>query len=49
MKSWQTRNGRIVAGTHSSQEDPQVTRELRRILLEHLATADPLLVKTAGP
>jgi len=40
---------RIVAGTHSSQEDPQVTRELRRILLQHLATADPAVVKTAGP
>src|SRR5262249_41622244 len=29
---------RIVAGTHFSQESPEVTRELRRILLEHLAT-----------
>ena len=40
---------RIVAGTHSSQEDPQVTRELRRILLEHLATADPSVIHTGGP
>jgi hypothetical protein len=40
---------RIVAGTHSSQEDPQVTGELRRILLEHLAAADPSVLKTAGP
>ena len=28
---------RIVAGTHFSQEAPEVTRELRRILLVHLA------------
>jgi hypothetical protein len=27
---------KIVAGNHSSQETPEVTRELRRILLEHL-------------
>jgi pimeloyl-ACP methyl ester carboxylesterase len=30
----------IVSGTHSSQQDPDVTRELRRILLEHLATPE---------
>jgi pimeloyl-ACP methyl ester carboxylesterase len=29
---------KIVAGDHSSQETPEVTRELRRILLEHLGT-----------
>jgi pimeloyl-ACP methyl ester carboxylesterase len=28
----------IVVGTHFSQEAPEVTRELRRILLEHLGT-----------
>jgi len=39
---------RIVAGTHVSQEDPQVTRELRRILLAHLAAPEPSVVKTAG-
>jgi pimeloyl-ACP methyl ester carboxylesterase len=43
----------IVAGTHSSQEAPPVTNELRRILLEHLApttgSADPSVVQTAGP
>jgi pimeloyl-ACP methyl ester carboxylesterase len=31
---------RIVSGTHFSQEAPEVTRELRRILLEHLAMAE---------
>jgi pimeloyl-ACP methyl ester carboxylesterase len=40
---------RIVAGTHVSQENPQVTSELRRILLEHLASADPSVMQTAGP
>jgi pimeloyl-ACP methyl ester carboxylesterase len=39
----------IVAGTHSSQEAPPVTRELRRILLEHLESSDPSVVQTAGP
>jgi pimeloyl-ACP methyl ester carboxylesterase len=39
----------IIAGTHSSQETPQVTRELRRILLEHLGSADPSVVQAAGP
>ena len=29
---------KIVAGDHSSQESPEVTAEIRRILLEHLAT-----------
>jgi pimeloyl-ACP methyl ester carboxylesterase len=38
---------RIVAGTHVSQEEPQVTLELRRILLEHLTTADPAVVRAA--
>jgi pimeloyl-ACP methyl ester carboxylesterase len=41
----------IVAGSHSSQEAPPVTSELRRILLEHLtsAQADPSVMQTAGP
>jgi pimeloyl-ACP methyl ester carboxylesterase len=39
----------IVAGTHSAQEHPEVTRELRRILFEHLASADPSVVQAAGP
>jgi pimeloyl-ACP methyl ester carboxylesterase len=30
----------VVAGTHASQQDPEVTRELRRILLEHLASTE---------
>ena len=30
----------IVTGTHFSQQAPEVTRELRRILLEHLATTE---------
>src|SRR5262249_28984845 len=30
----------ILAGTHFSQERPEVTRELRRILLEHLGSSD---------
>jgi pimeloyl-ACP methyl ester carboxylesterase len=38
---------KIVAGDHSSQESPEVTRELRRILLEHLG-ADPALASTAA-
>jgi hypothetical protein len=28
----------IVAGNHSSQQKPEVTRELRRILLEHVGS-----------
>jgi pimeloyl-ACP methyl ester carboxylesterase len=32
---------KIVAGDHSSQETPEVTAEIRRILLEHLATFEP--------
>jgi hypothetical protein len=32
----------IVSGTHFDQEKPEVTHELRRILLEHLAAAGPL-------
>jgi len=39
----------IVAGTHSSQEAPPVTNELRRILREHLTSSDPAVVQTAGP
>jgi pimeloyl-ACP methyl ester carboxylesterase len=39
---------RIVAGTHFSQEAPEVTRELRRILLEHLATAESPVVTSGG-
>ncbi len=31
---------RIVSGTHFSQEAPEVRRELRRILLEHLAAVE---------
>jgi pimeloyl-ACP methyl ester carboxylesterase len=31
---------RIVAGTHISQQEPDVTRELDRILREHLAATD---------
>ena len=31
---------RIVAGTHVSQEEPAVTRELDRLLIEHLTAAD---------
>lgn len=30
----------IVAGNHSSQQKPEVTQELRRILLEHLKSAE---------
>ena len=43
---------KIVAGDHSSQESPEVTAEIRRILLEHLrleptvATADAVLDRT---
>jgi pimeloyl-ACP methyl ester carboxylesterase len=37
---------KIVTGDHSSQESPEVTREIRRILLEHLAAFDPQV--TAG-
>jgi pimeloyl-ACP methyl ester carboxylesterase len=37
---------KIVTGDHSSQESPEVTREIRRILLEHLTTFDPQV--TAG-
>ena len=33
------RSERIVAGTHFSQQDPQVTAELDRILQEHLAAS----------
>jgi pimeloyl-ACP methyl ester carboxylesterase len=39
----------IVAGTHSSQEAPTVTRELRRILLEHLTAGDPAVMQAKGP
>jgi pimeloyl-ACP methyl ester carboxylesterase len=38
---------KIVAGDHSSQETPEVTREIRRILLEHLGE-DPSMAKNAG-
>ena len=31
---------RVVAGTHVSQQEPAVTRELDRILREHLAATD---------
>jgi hypothetical protein len=40
---------KIVAGDHSSQETPAVTRELRRILLEHLESAPALATASAGP
>jgi pimeloyl-ACP methyl ester carboxylesterase len=40
---------KIVAGDHSSQETPDVTRELRRILLEHLEAAPALATATARP
>jgi hypothetical protein len=39
---------RIVAGTHFSQEAPEVTRELRRILLEHLATIESPVTPVGG-
>ena len=32
---------KIVAGDHSSQETPEVTSEIRRILLEHLGARAP--------
>ncbi len=32
---------KIVAGDHSSQETPEVTNEIRRILLEHLRGLEP--------
>jgi pimeloyl-ACP methyl ester carboxylesterase len=37
----------IFAGTHLSQQAPEVTRELRRILLEHLA-AESTVARAAG-
>jgi pimeloyl-ACP methyl ester carboxylesterase len=40
---------KIVAGDHSSQETPAVTRELRRILLEHLESGPALANASAGP
>jgi pimeloyl-ACP methyl ester carboxylesterase len=39
----------IVPGTHSSQESPPVTHELRRILWTHLGAADASVVQAAGP
>jgi hypothetical protein len=38
---------KIVTGDHSSQESPEVTREIRRILLEHLQI-EPTVVRAAG-
>ena len=38
---------KIVAGDHSSQETPEVTREIRRILLEHLAAGSTLAKATS--
>ena len=40
---------KIVAGDHSSQETPEVTRELRRILLEHLEAGSALATAPARP
>jgi hypothetical protein len=40
---------RIVAGTHVSQQEPAVTRELERILYEHLAEAGPTLTGGTSP
>ena len=40
---------KIVAGDHSSQETPEVTRELRRILLDHLDAGPALAKATARP
>jgi len=39
---------KIVAGTHLSQQAPEVTREIRRILMEHLA-AEPSVRAVAAP
>lgn len=38
----------IVSGTHFSQSKPEVTLELRRILLEHLAAPDPPVTVDRG-
>jgi pimeloyl-ACP methyl ester carboxylesterase len=38
---------KIVTGDHSSQESPEVTREIRRILLEHL-NLEPMVAQAAG-
>ncbi len=40
---------KIVAGDHSSQESPEVTREIRRILLEHLRLEPGVARTAAGP
>jgi pimeloyl-ACP methyl ester carboxylesterase len=40
---------RIFAGTHFSQQDPFVTRELDRILREHLATTNASAVVAGTP
>jgi hypothetical protein len=38
----------IVAGTHLSQQAPAVTRELNRILLEHLDAEAPVAAVAGG-
>ena len=39
---------KIVMGDHSSQETPAVTREIKRILVEHLAAFDPRVAAAAA-
>jgi hypothetical protein len=40
---------KIVAGNHSAQESPEVTAEIKRILLEHLSAEPTLTRATARP